>query len=217
VSCVVLCRPTESEALYRQMVGRGTRLKDGPYKDLIIVDFPWVAGMHSLVKPMELFRSSVSDDDDEVFNEANKMLELPDGPDDLMEAMTMADKVVRERREFQVKARDGRVKYERLEYDPLGVNGTQAESRYERGGSMAEPATDKQVAMLLRNGIAGAESYSKARASILIGKIVKRIEKGLSSYKQIGLLSRMGVPRKIAREMTFEEASQAISQRKVRR
>jgi hypothetical protein len=39
VSCIVMARPTDSSALYTQIIGRGTRLKEGPQKDCLVLDF----------------------------------------------------------------------------------------------------------------------------------------------------------------------------------
>ena len=63
MSCIILARPTESEALYKQMVGRGTRLQDGignmldalaqgkqlQKVDCIVLDIADLSSQHSLV------------------------------------------------------------------------------------------------------------------------------------------------------------------------
>ena len=47
VDCIVCLRPTQSESLYQQIVGRGTRLCEGK-KDLLLLDFLWLTGKHKL-------------------------------------------------------------------------------------------------------------------------------------------------------------------------
>jgi superfamily II DNA or RNA helicase len=52
-SCVAIARPTQSRALYSQMIGRGTRL--APAKDdLLVLDFRGNAGKHKLVTPADV-------------------------------------------------------------------------------------------------------------------------------------------------------------------
>jgi hypothetical protein len=54
ISCVVLARPTKSSLLYRQMVGRGTRLASGK-DDCLIVDLVDQTTRHTLVTIPSLF------------------------------------------------------------------------------------------------------------------------------------------------------------------
>lgn len=60
-SCVAIARPTQSRALYAQMIGRGTRL--APAKDdLLVVDFRGNAGRHRLVTPTDVLADRMSAD-----------------------------------------------------------------------------------------------------------------------------------------------------------
>lgn len=61
--CVVVLRPTKIRSLYVQMVGRGTRLSPGK-KNLLILDFLWLAGKHDLCRPAEL---ATDNDEDKKF------------------------------------------------------------------------------------------------------------------------------------------------------
>lgn len=54
VSCILMCRPTQSQALYMQMVGRGTRLAPGK-ADCLVLDVVDVASRHPLVTAGDLF------------------------------------------------------------------------------------------------------------------------------------------------------------------
>lgn len=47
-SCIILARPTESQSLYLQMIGRGTRLAKGK-EDCLILDIADMCSKHSLV------------------------------------------------------------------------------------------------------------------------------------------------------------------------
>lgn len=53
-SCVAICRPTKSTALYRQMVGRGTRLSPGK-SNLLLIDFKGNSGKHELASAFDIF------------------------------------------------------------------------------------------------------------------------------------------------------------------
>ena len=50
VDCIVVLRPTKSPTLYRQMVGRGTRLHPNK-KNLLLLDFLWITKEHDLCHP----------------------------------------------------------------------------------------------------------------------------------------------------------------------
>jgi hypothetical protein len=127
----------------------------------------------------------------------------------LLSAITRADRVVKERRDFQVKARDGKVKYTKVEFDPLGIGVTQGDAMPSRESDAAlkAPLSEKQVAILRRNGIEGVDSMSRKKASILIGKIFDRMDRGLATFKQVKAMIKKGVDPKVARNASFEEAS----------
>jgi superfamily II DNA or RNA helicase len=54
VSCIIEASPTKSLAKYLQQIGRGTRLKKGAFKDLIVLDIVDVTKRHKLVNCWEL-------------------------------------------------------------------------------------------------------------------------------------------------------------------
>lgn len=54
VSCVLMCRPTMSRALYIQMVGRGLRRADGK-ADCLVIDFTDNHTKHKLAQSQDLF------------------------------------------------------------------------------------------------------------------------------------------------------------------
>lgn len=54
VDCIICLRPTKSRSLYAQIVGRGTRLCEGK-KNLLVLDFLWLAKKHSLCHPADIF------------------------------------------------------------------------------------------------------------------------------------------------------------------
>lgn len=60
VECVAMLRPTQSRALFSQMIGRGLRPKAG--KRLLVLDFPGVGCTKQLITPMDVL-GGVTDED----------------------------------------------------------------------------------------------------------------------------------------------------------
>jgi len=72
LAAVVVARPTMSPSLYLQMIGRGTRLKPGTYKDCLIID---VCGNANLLETKQILlpkaMPTVSEEEIEEFNDEN--------------------------------------------------------------------------------------------------------------------------------------------------
>jgi len=62
VSCCLQTSPTKSMTKYLQQVGRGTRLKKGEFKDLIILDFIDNTKRHKLINAWELDKAKPPED-----------------------------------------------------------------------------------------------------------------------------------------------------------
>jgi len=73
LAAVVVARPTMSPSLYLQMIGRGTRLKPGLYKDCLIID---VCGNANLLATKQILlpkaMPTVSEDEINEFNEVGQ-------------------------------------------------------------------------------------------------------------------------------------------------
>ncbi len=63
-SCVVLARPTQSQSLFIQMVGRGARLAPGK-KDCLVLDVTDASSRHKLVQLPDLVNGSYGNQDDQ--------------------------------------------------------------------------------------------------------------------------------------------------------
>jgi superfamily II DNA or RNA helicase len=61
IGCVALARPTQSRALYTQMLGRGTRLHPGKV-DCLVLDFVGNSGRHRLIGPADALAGRDLDD-----------------------------------------------------------------------------------------------------------------------------------------------------------
>jgi len=70
LAAVVVARPTMSPSLYLQMIGRGTRLKPGQYKDCLVID---ICGNANLLATKQILlpkaMPTVSDEEIDEFNE----------------------------------------------------------------------------------------------------------------------------------------------------
>lgn len=210
ITAVVIMRPTKSRPLYCQMVGRGVRPADD--EDLIVLDFPWVSGMHQLVKPAELFFSGGSRFTEQMIRDAEKLLEDEShGVDDILTAIKRAEEDINYRERFRLQITDGPVQSRTIEYNALD-SGQAAKLRKEHKRKEVEerklkPATPNQIRFLQINGFDGAEHYSFVRAHAVITAAKEKQNRGEANYDQIRRLTRMGMDRRIARKLTAREAA----------
>lgn len=207
VAAVALCRPTKSRALYSQMVGRGTRKYPGK-DDCLIVDFAFLTGQHKLVQPTELFDTTGTSK--EVLDIAREVIDKGE-TDDLMDAIAKAEKLHKDRAKLRIEVAERRVRYRRVSYDPLSVMDVLAiPVREEAAWLAAVPATHKQLALLQKLGVQGAERLSKTRASKVLDGLMSRMDAGLATHKQIAHLIANGIDADTARSMSRKDASKQL-------
>ena len=191
VDCIVVLRPTKVRSLYSQMVGRGTRLCEG--KDhLLLLDFLWHTERHELCHPASLICETA-----EVAQKATENIEEAGGPVDLIEAEEQAaTDVVAQREEALAKALAEMKSRKRKLVDPLQFEmSIQAEdlSGYVPSfGWEMGPPSDKQRATLERLGIFPDEIDNAGKAALLLDRLSKRREEGLTTPKQIRFLEGKG-------------------------
>lgn len=191
VDCIVVLRPTKIRSLYSQMVGRGTRLFPG--KDhLLLLDFLWHTERHELCHPASLICQ-----DEKVAQKMTENIEQAGCPVDIEEAEKQASKdVVAEREEALAKQlREMRNRKKKL-VDPLQFEmSIQAEdlSGYVPafGWEMAPPS-DSQKRELEKRGILPDEIDNAGKASLILDRLHKRQDEGLSTPKQIRCLEKYG-------------------------
>ena len=191
VDCIVVLRPTKVRSLYSQMVGRGTRLCEG--KDhLLLLDFLWHTERHELCHPASLICETA-----EVAQKATENIEEAGGPVDLIEAEEQAaTDVVVQREEALAKALSEMKSRKRKLVDPLQFEmSIQAEdlSGYVPSfGWEMGPPSDKQRATLELLGIFPDEIDNAGKAALLLDRLGKRREEGLTTPKQIRFLEGKG-------------------------
>jgi superfamily II DNA or RNA helicase len=203
IDCVVCLRPTKVRALYSQIIGRGTRICPG--KDhLLVLDFLWQAGEHSLVKPAHL----IAEDEED----ARALTEKLGGEGDLEEAReevnadrtrTLAERLRENRR------RKGSV------LDPLELAVTLNDAHLAEFVPVMQWHGDapsaKQLDVLERFGIDATTILTKGHASFLLDRLITRRKLELATPKQVRLLRKYEHPR--PELATFKEA-QAFLARK---
>ena len=192
VDCVIVLRPTKVRSLYSQMVGRGTRLCEGK-SYLLLLDFLWHTERHELCHPADLICEKK-----EVARKMTENLEETAGcPMDLEEAERKASEdVIAEREESLAKQlQEMRTRKKKL-VDPLQFEMIiQAEdlSGYVPafGWEMAPPS-DKQKQELEKRGILPDEIDNAGKANLILDRLHKRQEEGLTTPKQIRCLEKYG-------------------------
>lgn len=206
VDCVIVLRPTKSRALYCQMVGRGTRLSPGK-EELLILDFLWHVERHELCRPAHLIAKA-----DDVARRMTEILETT--PMDLEDCEAQAETdVLAQREEALAKELEAMRRKKAKLVDPLQFEfSIQAEdlTNYKPTfGWQMECITDKQKAALEQFGINGDTIEDAGKASLLIDRLKKRKEEGLSTPKQIRFLENKGF--KNVGTWTNDQASKMIS------
>ena len=192
VDCVVVLRPTKVRGLYCQMVGRGTRLSPGK-GNLLLLDFLWMTERHELCHPASLICES-----EEVARRMTENLAEETGcPVDLEEAVQQASEdVIAQREEALAKQLEEMRKRKRRLVDPLQYEmSIQAEDLADYvpafGWEVLPPTAEQQEA-LSRAGILPDGVESAGKASLLLDRLAKRREEGLTTPKQIRFLEQRG-------------------------
>ncbi len=194
VDCIIVLRPTKVRSLYSQMVGRGTRLCEG--KDhLLLLDFLWHTEKHELCHPAHLIC-----EDAEVAEIMTKNLEEQSEngcPVDIEEAMEQAESdAVAQREEALAKVLEEMKKRKRSLVDPLQYEMSIQDSDLMNytpsfGWEMSPPSAE-QIAKLEKFGIFPDEVGNAGKASLILDKLAKRREAGLTTPKQIRFLEGRG-------------------------
>ena len=191
VDCVVVLRPTKVRSLYSQMVGRGTRLSPGK-TDLLLLDFLWMTDKHELCRPADLVC-----EDRAVARQMTENLAESGCPQDIEEAAVQASEdVVAQREEALAKQlEEQRRKRARL-VDPLqyemSIQAEDLAGYVPAFGWEAGPPSAEQTAALEKQGIRPDAVESAGKASLLLDRLNKRRDEGLTTPKQIRCLEKYG-------------------------
>ena len=208
VDCIVVLRPTKIRSLYQQMVGRGMRTAEG--KDhLLLLDFLWMTERHDLCRPASLISK-----DENIAQKINEILTGTGEEVDIIDAEEQAERNVLMEREGRLAEQLAEMrKRKRKLVDPLQYAISIAAEDLTNyvptfAWEMAPPSV-KQLEFLERRGIFPESVENMGKASMLIDRLKRRQEKGLSTPKQIRCLERYGFTR--VGTWSFEDASKMIS------
>ena len=208
VDCVIVLRPTKVRALYSQMVGRGTRLAPGK-KELLLLDFLWHTERHELCHPANLIAT-----DEAVVKKMTENIEELGTPIDLEQAEQQAkEDVALEREESLAKQLSEMKRRKRKLVDPLqfemSIQASDLTDYVPSFGWQMSPPTNKQIKALEKWGIFPDEIENAGKAEMLINRLVKRRDAGLSTPKQIRFLESRGFQH--VGTWQFEEATKLIN------
>lgn len=208
VDCVVVLRPTKVRSLYSQMVGRGTRLSPGK-TDLLLLDFLWMTDKHELCRPADLVC-----EDRTVARQMTEHLAETGCPEDIEEAAAQASEdVVAQREEALAKQLEEQRRKKAKLVDPLqyemSIQAEDLAGYVPAFGWEAGPPSEQQTAALEKLGILPDAVESAGKAALLLDRLNKRRDEGLTTPKQIRLLERYGF--RYVGSWSFDAASRMIN------
>lgn len=191
VDCVVVLRPTKVRSLYSQMVGRGTRLSPGK-TDLLLLDFLWMTDKHELCRPADLVC-----EDRAVARQMTETLAETGCPEDIEEAAAQArEDVVAQREEALAKQLEEQRRKKAKLVDPLqyemSIQAEDLAGYVPAFGWEAGPPSEQQTAALEKLGILPDAVESAGKAALLLDRLNKRRDEGLTTPKQIRCLEKYG-------------------------
>jgi superfamily II DNA or RNA helicase len=191
VDCVVVLRPTKVRSLYSQMVGRGTRLSPGK-TDLLLLDFLWMTDKHELCRPADLVC-----EDRAVARQMTETLAESGCPEDIEEAAAQASEdVVAQREEALAKQLEEQRRKKAKLVDPLqyemSIQAEDLAGYVPAFGWEAGPPSEQQTSALEKLGILPDAVESAGKAALLLDRLNKRRDEGLTTPKQIRCLEKYG-------------------------
>ena len=208
VDCIVMLRPTKVRSLYQQAIGRGTRLYPGK-TELLLLDFLWLTERHDLCRP-----SSLISKNEDIAERIDRRILNAEESVALTEAEEQAERDIVAEREKSLarKLVILRSREEKL-VDPLqyaisiaaeDLADYEPVHAWEMG-----PPTEKQLQLLEKRGILPGAVENTGMASLLINRLIRRQQEGLSTPKQIRCLERFGF-RQVG-TWSFRQAGEMIS------
>lgn len=215
IDCIIPLRPTASQPLYAQMVGRGTRIYPGK-SHLLLLDYLWLHEKHSLIRPANLIAATdeiadlMTGESEEAagsFGDDESGFELD------LEEMHISALHEREeslRKELVKQASKKARTVDALEYC-LDI-GEVTLAEYEPVMEWeAQPPTVKQLILLGKMGITPESITCRGHAAKIMLAIFDRSKMKLATAKQVFWLRRMKHPS--PNTATEAEASAFLDQR----
>jgi superfamily II DNA or RNA helicase len=205
ITCIALARPTQSRALYTQMLGRGTRLLGNTLEesiangkaDCLVLDFVGNS-RHRLIGPADALGGTL----DETTREEVERRLAEDQSEDLDALLEAAELAAQ--RHLSKTALVALALYRTKEIDPFLGDFVKPLDLNSPGAK--EPATEARLSAIKKLKLSDPPGgFTKGEASQLLDAVKARQKAGLASIPQARLLSRLGLD---TREMTFARANQ---------
>lgn len=199
ISCVCNLRPTQSRALFTQIVGRGTRLAPGK-ENLLLLDFLWQHERHKLIRPAHLSRLP-----DEVVEEMVAMTSGDQARDksssgsdcleyDLLETESEAQKIRERKLASILEASKNKAASEADLLEVCKRIGAEDALDYQpRFTWQRDPVTPKQQALLEKAGVDPDCLNGRGQASRIIDAYLAHENNKPASDKQRAAMRRAGV------------------------
>jgi superfamily II DNA or RNA helicase len=206
ISCVYLGRPTQSQSLYAQMIGRGTRICEGK-DNLLVLDPVWASDRlaKSLASPARLVATNDEDCEEmEARMTAGQPVDLIDLEDEV--ESDKASGLLEALRRNKTKSKKV---FNPLDYAAMTEDVTIAQYQPRMAWENQKP-TAKQIESLAKLGFDVSTIETKGQASILLDSAYGRINSGMATPKQIKYLLKAKVQN--AHKLTMQAASERISQ-----
>ncbi len=192
VDCIIVLRPTKVRSLYCQMVGRGTRLCEGK-EELLLLDFLWHTERHELCRPASL----ICENPEVAQKMTDNLAEAAGCAVDIEEAEEKASEDVVAQREEALAARLAEMKKRKRKLvDPLqfemSIQAQDLSGYIPSFGWEMSPPSDQQCQALEKLGIYPDEIENAGKANLLLDRLSKRCDAGLTTPKQIRFLEGKG-------------------------
>lgn len=198
VSCVAMCRPTQSWARFVQCAGRGLRLLGDTYaqskaagkNDCLLLDFTG-ATKHTLIGPADCLRNPDEELPDDVRAEIERQLATAQLEIGSVVANAV-NEVMKRRETMRLQAV---VRWHAEKVDPFIGRDDKPSNMPHRPEWRDQPATEPQLKALAEEGVNldKVPPLTRAEAWDLLVRIKGRRRNGLCSYKAAKRLASLGV------------------------
>lgn len=191
VDCIVILRPTKSPTLYRQMVGRGTRLHLNK-KNLLLLDFLWITKEHDLCHPSCLIST-----DTNVQEQINNQIQNSETEINILAAekeashrmqLDMESRLLKELK----RTRNYESKLVQLIDFACGIASEELIALHKTAEETRTRLTENQFVFLASHGIDAASVPTPDIAEKVIHILHTRASSGLATPKQIRRLEYYG-------------------------
>lgn len=197
IDCIVVLRPTKSDSLFAQMIGRGTRLSEG--KDhLLLLDFLWQTAKHDICHPSDLIAPNldVSLRMRRIIRKKKKEVDLEAALAQALQEQLDENRAEKAKNFFLVNLAESLGDLELGIFTPT--------FQWEK-----DKVTEKQKQALTSFGVDADKVVTKGLASAILHRMFDRREANLSTLKQIRCLEKKGF-QKVC-DWTFQQASNLLS------